>query len=175
MKKYKILIILIIINLLNYNAVYAEECAFADIEIGGDTSKAKAIEIYGEPIEVINSEENEDSSYDSYIEIDFTAICPGSGIEDGEVQIIMSGDYIAGFIISAFTSIEDPNVKEKLIYYYIKENYENLTTKIESLDWIGRAYWKTNENEFYYNKKLIRKKKIGEELIITNEEMGRAF
>ena len=72
MKKYKILIILIFINLLNYNAVYAEECAFADIEIGGDTSKA--IEIYGEPIEVINSEENEDSSYDSYIVIDFTAL-----------------------------------------------------------------------------------------------------
>ena len=173
MKKYKILIILIIINLLNYNAVYAEECAFADIEIGGDASKA--IEIYGEPIEIINAEENEDSTYDSYIEIDFTAICPGSGIEDGEVQIVMLGDYINGFIISAFTSIEDPNIKEKLIHYYIKENYLNLTTKIESADWIGRAHWKTNENVFYYNKKLIRKKKIDEELIITNEEMGRNF
>ena len=173
MKKYKLLIILIIINLLSYNAVYAEECAFADIGIGSDTSKA--IEIYGEPIEIINSEEDEDTSYDSYLEMDFTTICPGSGIEDGEVQIIISGDYIAGFIINAFTSIEDPNIKEKLIYYYIKESYGNLTTKIESLDWIGRAHWETNENEFYYSKKLIRKKKIGEELIITNEEMGRAF
>ena len=95
--------------------------------------------------------------------------------KDGEVQIIISGDYIAGFIINAFTSIEDPNIKEKLIYYYIKESYGNLTTKIESLDWIGRAHWETNENEFYYSKKLIRKKKIVEELIITNEEMGRAF
>ena len=53
MKKYKLLITLIIIKLLSFNAVYADECAFADIEIGGDTSKA--IEIYGEPIEIINS------------------------------------------------------------------------------------------------------------------------
>ena len=173
MKKYKLLIILIIINLLSFNAVYAEECAFADIEIGGDASKA--IEIYGEPIEIVNSEEDEDTTYDSYIEMDFTTICPGSGIEAGEVQIIISGDYIAGFIISAFTSIEDPDIKEKLIYYYVKENYENFTKKIESLDWIGRTHWATNENEFYYNKKLIRKKKIDEELILTNEEMKRAF
>ena len=40
MKKYKLLIILIIINLLSLNAVNADECAFADIEIGGDISKA---------------------------------------------------------------------------------------------------------------------------------------
>ncbi len=173
MKKYKLLIILIIINLLSYSTVYAEECAFADIEIGGDSSKAT--EIFGEPIEIVNSEENEDSAHDSYIEIDFTAICPGYGIEDGEVQILISGDYIAGFVINAFTSIEDPNLKEKLIHYYIKENYEILTKKIESSDWTGRISWKTNENEFYYNKKLVRKKKFDEELIITNEEMGRSF
>ena len=173
MKKYKLLIILIIINLLSLNVVNADECAFADIEIGGDISKA--IEIYGEPIEIVNAEEDEDTTYDSYIEMDFTTICPGSGIEDGEVEIIIAGDYIAGFIISAYTRIEDPNIKEKLIYYYVKENYLSFTKEIESSDWIGRAHWDANEKEFYYNKKLIRKKKINEKLLITNEEMGRAF
>ena len=95
--------------------------------------------------------------------------------KDGEVQIIIAGDYIAGFIISAYTRIEDPNIKEKLIYYYVKENYVSFTKEIESSDWIGRAHWDANEHEFYYNKKLIRKKKINEKLLITNEEMGRAF
>ena len=100
-------------------------------------------------------------------------ICPGHGIEDGKVRIIFVGDEIGGFLIESLTQIDDANIEEKLIYYYIKENYANLTTKIESLDWTGGTYWKTFENKFYYDKKLIRKTIIEEKFMITNVEFRK--
>ena len=167
MKKFILLIILIFTSLLSFNIAYAEECGFAGLEIGDDTSKA--IEIYGEP----NEEEISDVE-NLYIETEFNMICPGYGIEDGEVKIILLGDIIGGFLIQSFTEIKDDNIEEKLIHYYIKENYGNLTTKIESLDWTGGTYWKTFENKFYYDKKIIRNKSvIEEELLITNAEFGK--
>ena len=166
MKKFILLIILILTGLLSFNIAYAEECDFNGLEIGDDISKA--VEIYGEPKEAISDDEH------PYIEISFNVICPGYGIEDGEVKIILLGDIIGGFLIQSFTEIKDDNIEEKLIHYYIKENYGNLTTKIESLDWTGGTYWKTFENKFYYDKKIIRNKSvIEEELLITNAEFGK--
>ncbi len=168
MKKYKLLIIFIFTNILSFNAVYAE-CAFSDFEIGGDSSEA--IELYGEPIENINAELEEDS-ISLYIEVDFKIICSEFGIEDGTVSIILLGDIIAGFLIEAFTKVDDPNIEEKLIYYYIIENHKDFVKKIEDPDWTGGAYWTTEENKFYYDKHIIGKKTIKEKLLITNSEMA---
>ena len=128
MKKFILLIILILTGLLSFNIAYADECGFAGLEIGDDISKA--IEIYGEP----NEEEISDVE-NLYIETEFKMICPGHGIEDGKVRIIFVGDEIGGFLIESLTQIDDANIEEKLIYYYIKENYANINLTKKNLKW----------------------------------------
>ena len=48
--------------------------------------------------------------------------------------------------------------------------------ELNSLDWTGGIYWKTNNIYYYYNKFLNKKTKlVTEELLVTKERFGESF
>ena len=105
-------------------------------------------------------------------------VCPEHGMEDAKIQILLSDDEIVGYRINSYTLKDDSDDKNKLIYFYIKENFVNVeeVKELNSLDWTGGIYWKTNNIYYYYNKFLNKKTKlVTEELLVTKERFGESF
>ena len=174
MKKKLIFKYFIFIFLFSFNQVIAEECDF-EFQIGDDASKA--IFLYGEPISETDSKIKVDRGY-SFIEEFLKNVCPGHGMEEARIQILLNEDKIGGYKINSFARKDDENDKNILIYYYIKENFLNVeeVKELTSPDWTGNIYWKTNNIYYYYDKFLNKKSKIiTEELFVTNERFGKNF
>ena len=174
MKKKLTLTYFIFIFLFSFNQVIAEECDF-EFQIGDDASKA--IFLYGEPISESDSKIKVDRGY-SFIEEFLKNVCPGHGMEEARIQILLNEDKIGGYKINSFARKDDENDKNILIYYYIKENFLNVeeVKELTSPDWTGSIYWKTNNIYYYYDKFLNKKSKIiTEELFVTNERFGKNF
>ena len=174
MKKKLIFTYFIFIFLFSFNQVIAEECDL-EFEIGDDASKA--IFLYGEPTDESAAKLKDEAGY-SFIEEYMKFICPEHGMEDAKIQILLSDDEIAGYRINSYTLKDDSDDKNKLIYFYIKENFVNVeeVKELNSLDWTGGLYWKTNNIYYYYNKFLNKKTKlVTEELLVTKERFGESF
>ena len=171
MRKNLIFKYLIFIFLLSFNQLIAEECDF-DFEIGDNSSKA--ISIYGEPEELTH-----EFQY-FFIKQDFSYVCPGYGMEDAEIKILIRNNEIGGFLIESFTRKDDEDNEDKLIYYYIKKSFGNLNlTKLRDLkdpSWTGGVYWEANGIKYYYSKSLNEYTlTVSEELFITTKEYRKYF
>ena len=118
-----------------------------------------------------------DTGY-TFIEEFFKFVCPGHGMEEAIIQILLSNDEISGYKINSYARKDDEDAKNILIYYYIKENFLNVE-KVKDLtnpDWTGNIYWETNNIYYYYYKFLNKKSKlITEELLVTKERFGGEF
>ena len=174
MKKKLTFTYFIFIFLFSFNQVIAEECDF-EFQIGDDASKA--IFLYGEPTSESDSKIKVDRGY-SFIEKFLKNVCPGHGMEEARIQILLNEDKIGGYKINSYARKDDENNKNILIYYYIKENFLNVeeVKELTSPDWTGSIYWKTNNIYYYYDKFLNKKSKIiTEELFVTNERFGKNF
>jgi len=155
MKKKLIFKYFIFIFLFNFNQVIAEECDL-EFEIGDDASKA--ILLYGEPTNESAAKIKVEAGY-SFIEEYMKFACPEHGMEDAKIQILLSDDEIAGYRINSYTLKDDSDDKNKLIYFYIKENFVNVeeVKELNSFDWTGSIYWKINNIYYYYNIILYNK------------------
>ena len=174
MKKKLTFTYFIFIFLFSFNQVIAEECDF-EFQIGDDASKA--IFLYGEPISESDSKVKVDRGY-YFIEKFLKNVCPGHGMEEARIQILLNEDKIGWYKINSFARKDDENDKNILIYYYIKENFLNVeeVKELTSPDWTGNIYWKTNNIYYYYYKFLNKKSKIiTEELFVPNERFGKNF
>ena len=166
MKKKLIFKYFIFIFLFSFNQAIAEECDF-EFEIGDEASKA--IFLYGEP--------KDDLDY-FYIEEYAKIVCPGHGMEEAKIKILLRNDEIGGYKINSYTRKDDRDDKNKFIYFYIKENFANVVEvkDLKSPDWTGSIYWQTNNIYYYYHKFLNKKTSIvTEELFVTNERFGDYF
>ena len=174
MKKKLIFKYFIFIFLFSFNQVIAEECDL-EFEIGDDASKA--IFLYGEPQDESDGKVKVDTGY-TFIEEFFKFVCPGHGMEEAIIQILLSNDEISGYKINSYARKDDEDAKNILIYYYIKENFLNVE-KVKDLtnpDWTGNIYWETNNIYYYYYKFLNQKTSIvTEELFVTKERFGKYF
>lgn len=167
MKKFLIILNCFFVLIFFCSFSNADECDFYDIKIGDNSLEAK--EFFGEP-----NEEIADTEID-YLETEFKIICPEQGLEDATVKIFLIGEKIAGHLIELYTRHDDSKKKDKLIYYYIKNNYDNYA-KVDDLNWQGGTYWTTNDGrEFYYNKIHKQNGIIAEDLLITNSEFSKHF
>ena len=174
MKKKLTLTYFIFIFLFSFNQVIAEECDL-EFQIGDDASKA--ILLYGEPTNESEDNIKDDAGY-YFIEEYLKFVCPGQGMEDAKIQILLSDDEIGGYKINSYTLKDDSDDKNKLIYFYIKENFVNVeeVKELNSPDWTGNIYWKINNIYYYYYKFLNKKNKlVAEELFVTKERFGEKF
>ena len=116
MKKKLIFKYFIFIFLFSFNQVIAEECDL-EFEIGDEASKA--IFLYGEPQDESDGKVKVDTGY-TFIEEFFKFVCPGHGMEEAIIQILLSNDEISGYKINSYARKDDEDAKNILIYYYIK-------------------------------------------------------
>ena len=93
MKKKLIFKYFIFIFLFSFNQAIAEECDF-EFEIGDEASKA--IFLYGEP--------KDDLDY-FYIEEYAKIVCPGHGMEEAKIKILLRNDEIGGYKIGDVIAI----------------------------------------------------------------------
>ena len=100
MKKKLIFKYFIFIFLFSFNQVIAEECDF-EFQIGDDASKA--IFLYGEPNSESDGKIKVDRGY-SFIEEFLESVCPGHGMEEARIQILLNEDKIIMFLIYSVLS-----------------------------------------------------------------------
>ena len=116
MKKKLIFKYFIFIFLFSFNQVIAEECDL-EFEIGDDASKA--IFLYGEPQDESDGKVKVDTGY-TFIEEFFKFVCPGHGMEEAIIQILLSNDEISGYKINSYARKDDEDAKNILIFYLNK-------------------------------------------------------
>ena len=94
--------------------------------------------------------------------------CPGENLEEVSVQIIISGDEIAGFRFEL--DIQD---NEQFLYQYVVRTYGPIEGS-ESKNWTGHKIWQILDQEVLYRKSFFLKR-LEEELIVTNSKHRDAF
>ena len=140
MKKFKITILVILLNVLTIKAI--EACDLLSVNIGGDKS---TIEFFG----VLEDEDiDEDSSVTVFVsQVD--AFC--TDIDFGQVLLniyITSDSKIGAVEIVVQNGINNEESKKGLLKAYAQSNFGNLDT--ESEEWNGYKIWDIGLKQIYY-------------------------
>ena len=144
MKKKLIFKYFIFIFLFSFNQVIAEECDL-EFEIGDDASKA--IFLYGEPQDELDGKVKVDTGY-TFIEEFFKFVCPGHGMEEAIIQILLSNDEISGYKINSYARKDDEDAKNILTEHEKKISNSKAEVKLM----INKANEEAEKNVIQTNK-----------------------
>ena len=110
-----------------------------------------------------------------YLTLNFSAysLAPGENLEEVSVQIIISGDEIAGFRFELDSLELDNQDNEQFLYQYVVRTYGPIEGA-ERKNWTGHKIWQIFDQEVLYSKSFFLKK-LEEELIVTNSKHRDAF
>ena len=161
LKFIKLLVFVFVLCLINITYSNAE-CDFDGLRIGEKSSDAEGT--FGEA-----STENNIG----VIIVDPEEACPGENLEDVSVQIIISGDEIAGFRFELDSLELDNQDNEQFLYQYVVRNYGPIEGS-ERKNWTGYKVWRRHSIEILYSK-LVFLKNLEEELIVTNSNFRDVF
>ena len=100
-------------------------------------------------------------------------VCPGENLENVGIQIIISGDEIAGFRFELDSLELDNQDNEQFLYQYVVRNYGPIEGA-ERKNWTGHKIWQIFDQEVLYSKSFFLKK-LEEELIVTNSKHRDVF
>ena len=167
MKKYLKFKFILLIFLIN--TAYANAQCNLEFDIGDNQSIA--FESLGLYEDYIIDTENE-KQY-SYIEDNYKELCPDGDMEDAKIRVLINEQQVKGIKIISLVDINFQDDEKKLIYYYIKK-YFNDVSEVASIDdpsWIGSESWDRNGKKYYYTKQITNQSSlIREEFLITNEK-----
>lgn len=156
LKFIKLLVFVFVLSLINISYSNAA-CDFDGLRIGEKSSDAEGT--FGEAITENNI---------GVITVIPEEACPGENLEDVSVQIIISGDEIAGFRFEL-----DNQDNEQFLYQYVVRTYGPIEGA-ERKNWTGHKTWKIFDQEVLYSKSFFLKR-LEEELIVTNSKHRDAF
>ena len=156
LKFIKLLVFVFVLCLINISYSNAA-CDFDGLGIGEKSSDAEGT--FGEAITENNI---------GVIIVIPEEACPGENLEEVSVQIIISGDEIAGFRFEL-----DNQDNEQFLYQYVVRTYGPIEGA-ERKNWIGHKTWKIFDQEVLYSKSFFLKR-LEEELIVTNSKHRDAF
>ena len=161
LKFIKLLVFVFVLCLINISYSNAA-CDFDGLRIGEKSSDAEGT--FGEAITENNI---------GVITVIPEEACPGENLEDVSVQIIISGDEIAGFRFELDSLELDNQDNEQFLYQYVVRNYGPIEGA-ERKNWTGQKVWKIFDQEVLYSKSFFLKK-LEEELIVTNLRFSDIF
>ena len=161
LKFIKLLVFVFVLCLINISYSNAE-CDFDGLRIGEKSSDAEGT--FGEAITENNI---------GVITVIPEEACPGENLEEVSVQIIISGDEIAGFRFELDSLKLDNQDNEQFLYQYVARNYGPIEGA-ERKNWTGHKIWQIFDQEVLYSKSFFLKK-IEEELIVTNSKHRDVF
>ena len=161
LKFIKLLVFVFVLCLINISYSNAA-CDFDGLKIGEKSSDAEGT--FGEA-----STENNIG----VIIVDPEEACPGENLEDVSVQIIISGDEIAGFRFELDSLELDNQDNEQFLYQYVVRTYGPIEGS-ERKNWTGHKIWQIFDQEVLYSKSFFLKK-LEEELIVTNLRFSDIF
>ncbi len=156
LKFIKLLVFVFVLSLINISYSNAE-CDFDGLRIGEKSSDAEGT--FGEAITENNI---------GVITVMPEEACPGENLEEVSVQIIISGDEIAGFRFEL--DIQD---NEQFLYQYVVRTYGPIEGS-ERKNWTVHKIWQILDQEVLYRKSFFLKR-LEEELIVTNSKHRDAF
>jgi len=140
MKKFKITIIVILLNVLTTKAI--EACDLLSVNIGGDKS---TINFFG----LIEDEDIDEDSSVTVLASEIDAFC--TDIDFGQVLLniyITSDSKIGAVEIVVQNGINNEESKKGLLKAYAQSNFGNLDT--ESEEWNGYKIWDIGPKQIYY-------------------------
>ena len=161
LKFIKLLVFVFVLCLINISYSNAE-CDFDGLRIGEKSSDAEGT--FGEAITENNI---------GVITVMPEEACPGENLEEVSVQIIISGDEIAGFRFELDSLELDNQDNEQFLYQYVVRNYGPIEGS-ERKNWTGHKIWQIFDQEVLYRKSFFLKR-LEEELIVTNSKHRDAF
>ncbi|SVC77708.1 uncharacterized protein METZ01_LOCUS330562 [marine metagenome] len=161
LKFIKLLVFVFVLCLINISYSNAA-CDFDGLGIGEKSSDAEGT--FGEAITENNI---------GVIIVIPEEACPGENLEDVSVQIIISGDEIAGFRFELDSLELDNQDNEQFLYQYVVRNYGPIEGS-ERKNWTGHKIWQIFDQEVLYRKSFFLKR-LEEELIVTNSKHRDAF
>ena len=156
LKFIKLLFFVFVLCLINISYSNAA-CDFDGLRIGEKSSDAEGT--FGEAITENNI---------GVIIVMPEEACPGENLEEVSVQIIISGDEIAGFRFEL--DIQD---NEQFLYQYVVRTYGPIEDS-ERKNWTGHKIWQIFNQEVLYRKAFFLKR-LEEELIVTNSKHRDVF
>ena len=158
MKKFKISILVILLNVLMIKSI--EACDLLSVNIGGDKSTLNFIEI-----------EDDDIDPDSSITVFETAIesfCTDIDFGNVILKTYISGNKIGAVEIKVINGTDNEESKKGLIKGYAESNFGNLD--MESELWNGYKIWDIGSKQIYYYAYESKNQPTDEGIVVTSKK-----
>ena len=158
MKKFKITILVILLNVLTIKAI--EACDLLSVNIGGDKS---TINFFG----LLDDEDIDEDSRVTVFVSQVDAFC--TDIDFGEVLLnmyITSDSKIGAVEIVVQNGPNNEESKKGLLKSYAQSNFGNLDT--ESEEWNGYKIWDIGPKQIYYYLEELDNGLIKEGIAVTS-------
>ena len=160
MKKFKISILVILLNVLIIKSI--EACDLLSVNIGGDKSTLNFIEI-----------EDDDIDLDSSVTVFETAIesfCTDIDFGNVILKTYITGKSKIGAVeIKVQNGTDNEETKKGLLKGYAESNFGNLD--MESELWNGYKFWDIGSKQIYYYAYESENEPTNEGIVVTSKSL----
>ena len=158
MKKFKISILVILLNVLMIKSI--EACDLLSVNIGGDKSTLNFIEIEDEDIDLDSSVTVFETTIDSF--------CTNIDLGNVILKTYITGKGKIGAVeIKVQNGTDNEETKKGLIRAYAESNFENLD--MESELWNGYKFWDIGSKQIYYYAYERDNRPTDEGIVVTSK------
>ena len=158
MKKFKITIIVILLNILIIKSI--EACDLLDVNIGGDKS---TLNFYGE---ILDEELDPDRSV-TVFESTIDSFCTDIDFGNVLLKIYIAGSRIGAVEIAVQNGINNEESKKGLLKGYAEANFGKID--MESELWNGYKIWDIGSKQIYYYAYERDNRPTDEGIVVTSK------
>ncbi len=166
MKKFKIALLVILLNIITVKAI--EACDLLSINIGGDKSSTA---IFGE----IDDENIDEDAEVNVFTTSIDAFCQDESINFGEVlvKLYVMDNKVGAVEIEVMNGPDNGESKKGLLRGYVESNFGGLD--LESAEWLGFKIWEISSKQILYYNLERSDGYIAEGVAVTSAEHYKAL
>ena len=164
MKEFKIILLVILLNILMVKAV--EACDLLSVNIGGDKSST---DIFG----LIEDEEIDEDITVNVFTTTADAFCTDINLGEVLVKVYIFNNKVGAVKIEVQNGPDNEESKKGLVRSYVESNFGSLNT--ESEEWNGYKLWDIGEKQILYYNIKQSDGFIEEAVAVTSKEYYRTL
>ena len=160
MKKFKIILLVILLNILMVRAI--EACDLLSINIGGDKSSTA---IFG----IIEEDEIDEDTNVNVFTDSVDAFCTDIDFGEALVKLYIADNKVGAVEIEVMNGPDNEEIKKGLLRSYVESNFGSINTNSE--EWNGYQFWDIGGKQIFYYISKYNDGSIKEGVAVTTEEL----
>ena len=160
MKKFKIILLVILLNILMVRAI--EACDLLSINIGGDKSSTAIFDI------IEDDEIDEDTNVNVFTD-SVDAFCTDIDFGEALVKLYIADNKVGAVEIEVMNDLNNEESKKGLLRAYVESSYGTINT--DSEEWNGYQFWDIGGKQIFYYISKYNDGSIKEGVAVTTEEL----